>query len=79
VQSGVDKVVDPCQMIDFDKNSKSTDKTNFFVKDMWHAVCYDNEINEVMDKIDINNKISDSFLFGDSLPILTSSKSKNVI
>ena len=61
MQSGVDKVVDPCQMIDFDKNSKSTDKTNFFVKDMWHAVCYDKEINELMVEvckwIDIKSKL----------------------
>jgi alpha-beta hydrolase superfamily lysophospholipase len=38
IQSGVDKLVNPFQAIDFEKQCSSTDKTVVYFKDMWHAV-----------------------------------------
>jgi hypothetical protein len=48
IQSGVDKSVDPFMIVDFDRDSKSTDKTHMFAKDMWHSACFDNDIYEMM-------------------------------
>lgn len=38
VQSGVDKLVDPFQAIDFEEACKSKDKTVIYCKNMWHSV-----------------------------------------
>jgi hypothetical protein len=43
IQSGTDKIVDPFVIRDFDKLSKSEDKTHYFSQDMWHSCCFDIE------------------------------------
>lgn len=48
IQSGVDKSVDPFEIIDFEQDCKSTDKTHFFAKDMWHSACFDKDIHAML-------------------------------
>ena len=47
----IDKVVDPFQIRDFSNWSKSNDQTNFFVKDMWHSVVFDEEFSKLTPEI----------------------------
>ena len=51
IQPGVDKVIDPFQIRDFEKWSLSSDKTHYFSKDMWHACCFDQEFLEMTPEI----------------------------
>lgn len=43
IQARVDKVIDPFQIRDFDRWSKSEDKTHYYSQDMWHSSCFDQE------------------------------------
>jgi alpha-beta hydrolase superfamily lysophospholipase len=48
VQSGVDKMVDPFQAIDFEKQCNSKDKTVVYFKDMWHGIFLEEELPQVI-------------------------------
>ena len=38
VMGGSDKIVDPFAAVDLDARCKSTDKTTYLSKDMWHYI-----------------------------------------
>lgn len=44
---GVDKIVDPFIVVDLDKYSKSTDKSAFCYKDMWHVIWGSEDMKDV--------------------------------